>query len=305
MSVGTFLKEAAAVPALFDKTAEPGRVLILDGDGPAYVAAATVARLDTAIRRFQLSVLETMYMCGAESALVHFTASGGSKGNRYRMVGVKPYQGNRDNKEKPSLLEPLREAMSLEENMTPDMRCWLHTDIEADDAMMHDAYQFRERGVIVSDDKDLRCTPWLYYDKDTGTVRGAVTDGVGELWVKKTAGGTKLLGHGPVFFWAQLLMGDTADNVAGLVRDAANKQVGPVYTHKALAPLLQHGIDAVANAVIEKYAAVGQNPWPEAWCLHIQRSRGDTVMAYFNTIKWSQQNAAFLAWAYAQKGWYV
>ena len=43
--------DISALPDQF-QSAVPGRTLIIDGDGPCYVAAATVKRLDTALRNF-------------------------------------------------------------------------------------------------------------------------------------------------------------------------------------------------------------------------------------------------------------
>jgi len=69
--------------------------------------------------------------------------------------------------------------------------------------------------VIVSKDKDLRMVPGLHYDFDTEQVV-AVGDTFGWLWIDSSKSSKTLKGWGTKFFWAQCLMGDTADNIRGL-----------------------------------------------------------------------------------------
>ena len=139
---------------------ERGRVLIIDGDGPAYRAAATVKRLDTAVRHFQSAILTEMEMARCGSATVHLTHRTSHKNGRHHVIAAKPYQGQRKGKSKPPLLEPLREAMMDKANWLPEFEVRMHYDIEADDAMIIQAHQLKDGGVIWSDDKDLRCTPY-------------------------------------------------------------------------------------------------------------------------------------------------
>ena len=268
----------------------PGTTLITDGDGPAYVAAATVKRLDTGIRRFQQAILAQMFMAIALFVRIHLTASSSHKAGRFNMLGVKPYQGNRDNKSKPALLEPLRQAMTNPENWLPEFYVEMHHVLEADDGMIMDAYRLKDQGIIRSDDKDLRMTPYPYYDIKAGAVRAGEPFG----WLQPTcasAGTVKLIGQGPLFFWAQMLMGDTADNVQGILR-FDEKRCGPSGAYQALKDVKD--IHEAANTVISGYRAIDQNPLPEGWMLWLLRWEGDTFWQYLQELNISDDNRRFL-----------
>lgn len=285
----------------FDQAVD-GRVLILDGDGPAYVAAATVKRLDTAIKRFCGSVLTIMYLTKATSANIHLTSSDSTKHMRFQMMGLKPYQGNRNGKAKPALLEPLREAMADRSVWLPEFNSVvLHKAIEADDGMIQDAYMLKDSGVIQSDDKDLRQTPYPWYDKETGELRGTLQHN-GSVSIKYVGerGTPKLVGHGPLFFWGQMLCGDTADNVRGLAT-YGGKLCGAVLASKMLENVTCH--HQAANIVLNAYRAIDQNPLPEAWCLWLTRFSGDTVLQYFNELNLTHENKEFLRACYSRQ-WY-
>lgn len=267
-----------------------GRTLIIDGDGPAYVAAATVKRLDTGISRFKQHILQAMFLAGAQDCRVHLTARDSDKFGRFRVKAVKPYQGQRKSKDKPPLLEPLREAMALRENWLEEFVVFLHHDKEADDYMMQDAYVFKEDGVIRSEDKDLRMTPYPYYCMDRGEVRASQPHGY--LTIKHTASGTpKCLGQGPMFFWAQMLMGDTADHVQGILR--LNKQLcGPVAAYGALKDFTV--VHDAANFVLDAYRAINQNAVAEGWLLWLTRWDGDNVIEYMRSLALTPQNRDFI-----------
>lgn len=277
-----------------------GRVLILDGDGPAYEVAATVKRLDTAIRRFQQRVLSEMFMADCGTAVVHFTAKGCDKHKRYQCKGIKPYQGGRSGKPKPALLEPLREAMSHRDSWLEQFSCVLHHGLEADDGMMQDAYSYKLNACIRSDDKDLRMTPYLYFEKSLGKVMQPQPEGT--LWIKNTDSGTaKLLGQGPMFFWAQMLMGDQADSVQGLLR-LNGKLCGPVAAYNHLKDCKTQS--EAANAVLSAYREIDQNPLPEAWMLWLTRRPGDTVLKYFQELDLAPVNKEYLLKCY-ERDWFA
>ena len=282
--------QLSALPAQFEGCVE-GRTLILDGDGPAYRVAATVKRLDTAIRRFQQDMLTQMFITQSHTVRVHLTASASTKAARFSVLAAKPYQGNRKSKTKPALLEPLREAMTMRENWLPEFEfVKMHTVIEADDGMMHDAYSLKDSGVIWSDDKDLRMTPYPYYEDSTGKVMPG--EKFGKLWLSHTpAGQVKLLGQGPLFFWAQMLMGDTADNIQG-VKTYAGRQCGPVGAYEVLRDCSD--CSDAANRVIGAYRAINQNPLAEGWLLWLQRNPDDNVWEYLKELDLSAENREFV-----------
>lgn len=281
--------DTSALPDQFNSAVQ-GRTLILDGDGPCYVAAATVKRLDTALRNFQTEVLKRMFMAGASDCRIHLTARSSDKHGRFRVIAEKPYQGQRKGKSKPSLLEPLRELVADNSTWLDDYSVILHRELEADDGMIQDAYLLGENGVISSEDKDLRMTPYPYYEAERGQVMPSQP--VGWIGLKHTPSGTaKLTGQGPLFFWAQMLSGDTADNIAG-VRTYAGQKCGVVGTFGVLKDV--QCIHAAANLVLDAYRAVDQNPVAEGWLLWLTRWHKDNVIQYMQSLELSTENAAFV-----------
>lgn len=263
-----------------------GRTLILDGDGPCYAVAATVKRLDTAIRRFQQDVLKCMFLANAQDCRIHLTASGSDKFGRHRVLAAKPYQGNRKNKAKPALLEPLREAMQDRSNWLDEFhQVTLHREREADDGMMMDAYELGDNGVIRSADKDLRMTPYPYMDIERGIVMQGMP--IGHVYLKTMNDGTrKCLGQGPLFFWAQLVMGDQADNIQGL------PGLGAVAAYDMLCDA--QSLDEAANIVIDKYREIDLNVIAEGWLLWLTRTHDDNVIKFMNERKLTPANTAFV-----------
>lgn len=267
-----------------------GRTCIMDGDGPAYRAAATTKSLPAAIRKYHSDMLTQMFMTESEFLSVHLTAAGGDKNGRGRVLAAKPYQGNRKGKSKPPLLEPLRHALTLPENWMPNMTVQLHFDIEADDGMIIEAYRLKEDGVIWSDDKDLRLTPYLYYEQKLGIVTGPETPG--HIRQAFTPSGTlKIEGRADKFFWCQMLMGDTADNVQGIQR-LYGKLCGPAMAYDALKDL--HTLPDIANFVVDAYREINQNVLAEAWLLWLLRHPHDTAWIYLHECGLTQANLDFV-----------
>lgn len=295
--------DLSSLPSQFEGCVQ-GRTLILDGDGPAYRVAATVKRLDTAIRRFQQDVLTQLFVTKSQSVRIHLTASTSKKAGRFNIKAVKPYQGQRKKGDKPPLLEPLRQAMTLPENWLPEFEfVRMHYDLEADDGMMHDAYALKENGVIWSDDKDLRMTPYPYYEISKATVQPGCS--IGYVEVKHTPSGTpKLTGQGPMFFWGQMLAGDTADHVQG-IRVYRGQLCGPVGAYNALRIIgeMSGNISEAANIVLDGYRAIDQNPLPEGWMLWLLRWPGDSFWQYLQELDLSQQNKEFV-YACASRDWF-
>lgn len=266
-----------------------GRTLIMDGDGPAYVASATVKTLPTAIRKMQEIILTQMFLTKAENCIVHLTANTSHKAGRFNIIAAKPYQGNRTGKAKPPLLEACRQALAHPLHWLPEFEVVMNHLLEADDAMIQDAYRLKEHGLIWSDDKDLRMTPYDYWCKKTGTILQA--NGFGSIWLDDSTSTTKCLGVGKKFFWAQMLMGDTADNIQG-VKKLNDKLCGAVGAYHYLHPWNDES--AAANKVIDAYRAIDQNPIPEGWLLWLLRHDGDTFWTYCNELDWTPANRAFL-----------
>lgn len=281
--------DISALPDQF-QSAVPGRTLIIDGDGPCYVAAATVKRLDTALRNFQQEILKRMFLAGASDCRIHLTSRDSDKHGRFRVKAGKPYQGNRKSKSKPPLLEPLRELVADNSTWLDDYSVLLHRELEADDGMIQDAYRLGENGVIYSEDKDLRMTPYPYYEIDRGQVQPSQP--VGWVSIKHTPSGTpKLTGQGPLFFWAQMLMGDTADNVQGVAR-YNGKLCGAVGAFDVLKDV--RCIHDASNIVLDAYREINQNAVAEGWLLWLTRWHKDNVIQYMRELNLTPTNRDFI-----------
>lgn len=289
-----------ALPALDESFFRPSSgVLTLDCDGLLYCAANGKARLETAIRTAKTLIFEMQFLTQCGEIRAHLTRRGNFKAGRHLLLGVKPYQGNRKGKAKPPLLEPLREALAQpgvfndEEGVT----VFLHGDVEADDAMMMDAYSIKDvKGW--SPDKDLQIMPCPLYDKETGQW-DKITDRYGYIKAASTPSGTfKVKGHGTAFFWAQMLMGDVADNVVGLTR-LNGKLCGPKMAHDALSGLRAE--DDAANLVIDGYRAINQNPLPEAAAMWLLRAPHDTAPGYIWSLDLTPQNRDFIGDCFNRK----
>lgn len=119
--------------------------------------------------------------------------------------------------------------------------------IEADDALCIDGY--KQRGIVIcSRDKDLRQVPAIHYSWECGKQRewGPFrVKGLGHI-EKKVKGG--IFGYGPMFFYAQMIVGDVVDSIPGLPKG------GPVLAEKLLkgCSTEQQMFRAVSEAYAEK-----------------------------------------------------
>lgn len=214
---------AETVEASYPKVVA-GRVAHIDADFMTYQAAAETADELSGVKprktaeemcaRAQRGLEHQMRLCAAETYIAHITPSGSDKGGRNAQAVTLPYQGNRADRVRPEHLDAVRYYIG---SVLPNV---VHLDQEADDGMAQANYGAVAEGrgelsVIVSKDKDLRMVPGLHWDFDTEQVI-CVGDTFGYIWIDTKGSAKKLLGWGTKFFWAQLLMGDTADNIKGL-----------------------------------------------------------------------------------------
>lgn len=282
----------------FKPTGSSDNVLLLDGDGLCYEASAGAARKETALRRFERAILETMYMAGCDSARVHLTPKGCLKNGRGKLLTVKPYQGQRSNNKKPEHLEYLRSPACVEyiEKNHPNIKILLQYKIEADDALMIDHYQM-VNGILVSPDKDLLISPFKSYNVEEGrhvTLPNGDTFG----WIDRKHWSTpsgkpasKMIGKGHKFFLAQLLMGDTADNVQGILK-FNGKLCGEAAAHAILNPIEDR--DEAVNVVIEGYRKIDQNIIPEAEAMWLLRNNLDSGYKFLMEHDLTNLNKEFL-----------
>lgn len=269
---------------------EKGRILILDGDAAAYRAASTVAKLSTGIRKFWSIVLTEMYVTKAESAIVHLTSFDCAKLHRKVYPTAKPYQGNRTGKDKPPLLEALREALVEDKDRPASIDIFLNRYMEADDAMRIDAERLANNDVVVSSaDKDLRQVTQPYFEASIGEI-DVLSDTFGWVSLDYTPGGTvKMKGHGNAFVLAQWLAGDPADNVRGLAK-YEGKRVGPA---KAVELVNEWGCEReAALKIIKAYAKIRQDPLAELAMLWLLRTPDDSAYKWLMSLqlpeKWTK-----------------
>lgn len=281
------------------------RVLLYDGDAACYVHTAGVARITTAQNRLEKDILTMMYLAKCSSARVHLTPKGCLKNNRHLLLGVNGYQAQRGKSKKPALLEKLRDGAPLYFQDHPDIQVFGHYDIEADDALMIDHYAM-SNGVLVSADKDLLISPKEQYMMDTGKfISLPAGDRFGWIGVKEwmTQSGkakSKVIGKGTKFFLAQMLMGDSADNVKGILK-YNGKLCGQVGTLAALEHITCE--NEAVNAVLDGYREIDQNPVPEAEAMWLLRHREDNSYKYFTENELTSENKAFLDDCWFNRRW--
>lgn len=195
-----------------------GRIVHIDADFLAYMMSAEKAEGDTKTlddmkHNTEVFVATIRSLAGATGIHLHLTPSTSNKGGRYEQAIQKEYQGNRVDKPKPRFLHILRDWMGQRFPAT------MHQNCEADDGMSSMQYAAIGRGernlsIIATKDKDLNQVPGLHVDWDTGVIVDA--DDFGSTYLYNRNGQQVLKGFGQKFFWAQMLMGDTADNTQGL-----------------------------------------------------------------------------------------
>lgn len=141
---------------------------------------------------------------------------------RYDIAKTKPYKGTRKNPKPFHFYNIIADLMG-------NYECVISKDgLEADDMMCID--QMRQKNTIIcSRDKDLRICPGWHYSWECGGQKALMpveTDKIGWLEmhtierIKEETGEVKVdkkvLGYGLSFFYYQMLVGDSADNIPGL-----------------------------------------------------------------------------------------
>lgn len=294
----------------------PGRIVHIDGDFLAYECSYEKNDDPKDWEDMKHNAKERVEfikaLAGASGVHIHLTPATSDKGKRFDLAILKEYQGNRKDKPKPRFLNLMREHLATAWPGT------LHQDCEADDGMSSSQYAAIKLGnenlsIIASKDKDLNQVPGLHLNWDTGEI--VRSNDFGRVYLTATPSGTKkLAGFGWKFFWAQMLAGDTADNISGLplidpgVAERAtgktNKKpvkVGPVMT-AAIMDMCKTN-QSCYNVVKALYAWYGNNigfrhwktsepvSWQKAFVSEMQllwmrRDRSDE----YDVIKWLKEN---------------
>ncbi len=298
--LANLLNRTADLDQQFDDSVVEGRVLLCDADSTAYVAAATTSNIETAKRRFCSGILTAKLLAHAESVRVELTAMECTKAGRFGLKGIKRYQANREGVAKPGGVEPLRKAIGRNMFNQPageDWRVNLNYKFEADDQLIIDAWSIGMEACIYSADKDLRCWPGYFLDPYTWKVLPPV-EGVGYLEWHETKSTSNIVGHGAIFFWCQMLVGDSADNVAGLQKCGAKK------AWELLEPYHNTADEsAVAELVLREYMKKKQNPWPEAYAMWLYRTPEYGFFQHIKSLNLSDELSAWM-WKMFREDWY-
>lgn len=277
-------------------------VLLLDADQAVYKAASTVKRLDTAIRRFYQLVLEEKFYTNTKEARAYITPSDNFKCGRFLLPTVKPYQGQRATREEIPLKAPLKAHLiaNPHEYAAQGIEIIFDYQAEADDRIIEDSIAFGERGLVSSFDKDMNLCRGPKWNPELGTV-DTIDDAYGWIEYDKSRG--KIIGHGLAFMFAQCLMGDSADHVAGLTK-YKGKNIGPAGAYEFLKDCSTE--KEAANKVVAAYAEINQNFLAEMECLFLRRSPDDSAFRYIHPLlegdlqKWAealhQYNEDYKAW---------
>lgn len=209
----------AVAPASLVPDVVQGRELQLDGDMLVYECSGYDDEpFNMCVANFKAALQSRMAVAAAEFCTIHLT--GGNKGGRFEIAQVKEYQGNRKDKVKPAHLPALR-AWVMDTYINHDYKAQavMHEDQEADDGIAQAQYDAIKKGntnlsIIMSADKDLTMCSGLHCDWNSYQIH-EVTD-FGSIYLDDSGSSKKIRGFGTSFFWAQLLMGDTADAIPGL-----------------------------------------------------------------------------------------
>lgn len=175
---------------------------------------------------------------------------------REALAVTKVYKGNRKSN-KPYHFN------NLTAYMLATYDCFIANGIEADDAMCIEQYNRRkdqEVTIICSRDKDLRICPGWHYSWECGkqaAIGPVHTDEIG--WLEKRPDG-KVLGYGLSFFYYQMLVGDTVDNIPGVPK------IGPVKAYK----LLTEGVDDTEEFLYRRVVKAYQEAFGEDWKVRIR-----------------------------------
>lgn len=200
---------------------------------------------------------------------------------RIDVAKSRPYKGNRK-QEKPLHYNNLR-AWIFANYPTKVARGY-----EADDILCSDLYETHKNkrldAIACSRDKDLKMVPGMHFGWECGRQPQFGPKRVTEFGSLTLSNSKKKVGgDGLLFFYAQMLIGDAVDNIAGC------KGCGPVATYKLLSECKteEEAFKAVANKYSLTYGEGWQKYFLEnadlLWIIREFNEDGTPVMYSINT----------------------
>lgn len=217
MDLAALGKAAGKGSTNLNRKVKASRVLQYDADFACY----EVADLDVPAANNMRNLLDKLNMTRVSvgAGTINCFITLGLKSGRDTMATVKPYQENRD-PDAPIKVR-VRELRNLLANYESDhIKVIVGHFFEADDLMCRAQEAMIAQGrledsVLMSGDKDLWMVQGWHADAKTG--RMYLVDGFGKTEFREVGNvKPKLVGEGTSWFWHQMIMGDTADNIPGL-----------------------------------------------------------------------------------------
>lgn len=237
-------------------TVVPGRTLLVDGDMIAYSNAGNDETPPGNARLSAIARIENLRdMSGSEKVVVHLTDNSSTKGGRYIIATVKPYQANRGGGRKPKNWSYLRDWMQTYTGDLFTVKTW--GTREADDGIAYHATVLGvDKAVIATADKDMRMIPAWHIDWQTYQLTRLDQ----EFRVVGKNGKT----YGHAWFWQQLLQGDTADNIPGLPKYVVNGKA-KLIGEKTAEKFLEHSTndDDASRGVAAMYQSYYGDEWAD------------------------------------------
>ena len=232
-----------------------GRTLHIDGDLLAYFAGGNESMTTSTSKAILLNKVKALKEAAqAQKVLLHMTASGSTKGDRYAVAYTKGYQEQRKSGKRPHNWEFLRNFMLESGHPAFTVKNW--HDREADDGCAY-IMSIRPQDAVASDDKDFRMFPGLHIVW-RGHAQVVVPPGCFDL----VADGNQ---YGDKFFWWQMLRGDTADNIPGLPAHSKHKRgVGEAGATELLGDASNN--QEAYDRVVAAYQDYAPGEWDRLFC---------------------------------------
>lgn len=177
-------------------------------NGAVIKEPTSIVPLHTVKRWFTAKVHNIQESLGADE--VYFAVSPGREDNfRFHRAMTKKYKGNRDGKDKPIYYQDLKAWLLNQTMWTVEIA----EKREADDAIM-EKHCAEPGSIVVSFDKDLAIGSRKRYDILKEELYELGT-GLGDLVLEEGGTTYKCSGNGLRWFYAQVLIGDSVDNIPG------------------------------------------------------------------------------------------
>jgi len=191
----------------------PGRECLIDADMVAYYASfgQDDCALEVATRRTDERMQQMLDESQSESYTAYLT---GSDNYRNAIATLQRYKGNRYDADGNRLKPQPGWLPEVRQHLITSWKAIICNGEEADDALgIHQAKNIKEgkSSIISSGDKDLQINPGLHHNMYNGFITEVTEFGHLEIDTKG-----KVRGSGLMFFYAQMLMGDSADWIKGL-----------------------------------------------------------------------------------------